>query len=131
MMMQQLYINILMSLYWYSVHYYKIPLFKTSALHFWEIVLNLIIMELKCVCKLNQIWMEPTHTCSQDHVRIHLTNVLIENKSLKHSIYCSILGSIFTCPTKYHVNVFVCVCPYIIFLYHAMVYVLSELKREM
>jgi len=41
MIMQQLYMHTLMSLYWYSVHYYKIPLFKTlSELHFYGKKLN-------------------------------------------------------------------------------------------
>ena len=44
----------------------------------------------------------------QAYVRVHLTNVLFDNGSLKRTIYCYIWGIIFTCFTYYRVLVFVC-----------------------
>ena len=53
-------------------------------------------MEIKCLCKIIQIWLEPTNPVLQAYVRVHLTNVLIDNGSLKRPIYVYIWGIIFT-----------------------------------
>ena len=45
--------------------------------------------------------------------RVHLTNVLIENGSLKRTIYCYIWGITFTCSTYYRVMVLGFVCLHI------------------
>ena len=47
--------------------------------------------------------IEPTTPVIQAYVCVHLTNVLIDNVSLKRTIYCYIWGIIFTCSTYYRV----------------------------
>ena len=36
-------------------------------------------MEVKCLCKIIKIWLEPTAPILQAYVRVHMTNVLIGN----------------------------------------------------
>ena len=57
-------------------------------------------MEIKYLCKIIQIWLEPTTPVIQAYVCVHLTNVFIGNIS----------GIIFTWSTYYRVIVLVFVC---------------------
>ena len=70
-------------------------------------------MEKKCLCKIIQIRLEPTTLVLQAYVRVHLTNVLIGNGSLKQTIYGYFSGIIFTCSTCYCIIVLVFVCLHI------------------
>ena len=114
----QLYRNIVMTLY-KNFKFNRCIIIRYSCENYQNHILTTQfwlkrIMEVKCLCKIIQIWLEPTTPVLQAYVRVHLTNVLIPNGSLKRTIYCYFWGIIFTCSTYYRVMLLVFCLP----IYH-------------
>ena len=83
----QWYRNILRTLYKYFKFNWCI-ITRFNCLYYQNHILTIScslkrIMEIKFVCNIIQVWLEPTTPVLQAYVCVHLTNVLIVNGSLK------------------------------------------------